>query len=120
VVSRHPDRAEKIDSRLVRYASDAYNDDLLAAGITLLRFRDGLLHTKSMVIDEQITIFGTVNLDLRSFELNFEVSLIAYDQRFSAEVRELQRQYESRSQAMQLEQWRARPLWRRLLETRSR
>ncbi|MBL8391637.1 MAG: cardiolipin synthase, partial [Candidatus Accumulibacter sp.] len=107
---------EKIDSRLVRYASDAYNDDLLAAGITLLRFRDGLLHTKSMVIDEQITIFGTVNLDLRSFELNFEVSLIAYDQRFSAEVRELQRQYESRSQALQLAQWRARPLWRRLLE----
>jgi cardiolipin synthase len=107
---------ERIDSRLVRYASDAYNDDLLAAGITLLRFRDGLLHTKSMVIDEQITIFGTVNLDLRSFELNFEVSLIAYDQRFSAEVRELQRQYEARSQALQLEQWRARPLWRRLLE----
>jgi cardiolipin synthase len=32
-----------------------------------------------MVVDEEITIFGTVNLDLRSFELNFEVSLIAYD-----------------------------------------
>ncbi|MBL8395486.1 MAG: cardiolipin synthase [Candidatus Accumulibacter sp.] len=106
----------KIDSRLVRYASDAYNDDLLKAGIVLLRFGDGLLHTKSMVIDEQITIFGTVNLDLRSFELNFEVSLIAYDQRFSSEVRELQRQYESRSQAMQLAEWRARPRWRRLLE----
>jgi cardiolipin synthase len=107
---------EKVDSRLVRYASDAYNDDMLAAGITILHFRDGLLHTKSMVIDEQITIFGTVNLDLRSFELNFEVSLIAYDQRFSSEVRELQRQYESRSHALELEQWRARPRWRRLLE----
>jgi len=107
---------EKVDSRLVRYASDAYNDDMLAAGITILHFRDGLLHTKSMVIDEQITIFGTVNLDLRSFELNFEVSLIAYDQRFSSEVRELQRQYESRSHALELDQWRARPRWRRLLE----
>jgi cardiolipin synthase len=88
---------EKVDSLLVRYASDAYNDDLLAVGIIILHFTDGLLHTKSMVIDEQMTIFGTVNLDLRSFELNFEISLIAYDQQFSAEVRELQRHYESRS-----------------------
>ncbi len=107
---------KKVDSRLVRYASDAYNDDLLVSGITILHFGDGLLHTKSMVIDEQITIFGTVNFDLRSFELNFEVSLIAYDRQFSSEVRALQRQYESRSQALQLEQWRARPHWRRLLE----
>jgi cardiolipin synthase len=81
---------EKVDSRLVRYASDSFNDDLLSAGITILHFRAGLLHTKSMVIDQQITIFGTVNIDLRSFELNFEVSLIAYDQPFSAAVRKLQ------------------------------
>ena len=107
---------EKVDSLLVRYATDAYTDDLLAGGITILHFRDGLLHTKSMVIDQQITIFGTVNLDLRSFELNFEVSLIAYDQRFSCEVRELQHQYEGRSTALVLAQWRARPLWRRLIE----
>jgi cardiolipin synthase len=107
---------EKVDSLLVRYASDAYNEDLLSVGITILHFGDGLLHTKSMVIDEQITIFGTVNLDLRSFELNFEVSLIAYDQQFSAEVRELQRHYESRSRPLLLEHWRARPHWRRVLE----
>ncbi len=107
---------EKIDSRLVRYATNAYNDDLLGAGITVLRFRDGLLHTKSMVVDEEMTIFGTVNLDLRSFELNFEVSMIAFDPFFSAEVRALQRQYESRSDRLQLEQWQARPAWRRIVE----
>ena len=107
---------EKVDSLLVRYASNAYNDDLLAVGITILHFRGGLLHTKSMVVDDEITIFGTVNLDLRSFELNFEVSLIAYDRTFSAETRNLQRQYEARSQPVQLAQWRARPKWRRLVE----
>lgn len=105
-----------MDSLLVRYASNAYNDDLLAVGITILHFHGGLLHTKSMVVDEEITIFGTVNLDLRSFELNFEVSLIAYDAAFSAATRALQRQYESRSQPLQLLRWRARPRWRRLLE----
>ena len=107
---------EKIDSRLVRYASEAYNEDMLAVGIRILQFRDGLLHTKSMVVDEEITIFGTVNLDLRSFELNFEVSLIAYDREFSAATRALQRAYEARSRPLELEQWRARPHARRLLE----
>ncbi len=107
---------EKIDSRLVRYASEAYNEDMLAVGIRILQFRDGLLHTKSMVVDEEITIFGTVNLDLRSFELNFEVSLIAYDREFSAAARALQRAYEARSRPLELEQWRARPYTRRLLE----
>ncbi|MCM8594009.1 cardiolipin synthase [Accumulibacter sp.] len=107
---------KRIDSVLVRYASDSYTDDLLAVGIEILRFTDGLLHTKSMVIDEQITIFGTVNLDLRSFELNFEISLIAYDQRFSAEVRRLQREYEARSQPVDVEHWHSRPRWRRLVE----
>lgn len=107
---------EKIDSRLVRYAGNSYIEDLLAVGITILRFGDGLLHTKSMVVDEEITIFGTVNLDLRSFELNFEVSMITYDRAFAAAARAMQRQYESRSQAVQLAAWRARPNWRRLLE----
>jgi phosphatidylserine/phosphatidylglycerophosphate/cardiolipin synthase-like enzyme len=69
----------RVDSMLVRYAGNAYFNDLLAAGVEVLCFGDGLLHTKSMVIDGEVTIFGTVNLDLRSFELNFEVSLIAYD-----------------------------------------
>ena len=107
---------EKIDSRLVRYASEAYNEDLLEVGVTILRFRDGLLHTKSMAVDEEFTIFGTVNLDLRSFELNFELSLIAYDHDFSLAMRTLQRDYERRSLPLSLAQWQARPRSRRLLE----
>jgi cardiolipin synthase len=101
---------------LVRLASEAYHDDLLAVGIVILQFRDGLLHTKSMVVDEEITVFGTVNLDLRSFELNFEVSLIAYDHAFSAAVRALQRSYESRSRQLDMESWQTRSRARRLLE----
>jgi cardiolipin synthase len=107
---------QRIDSSLVRLASDSYNGDLLAAGVEIRRFRDGLLHTKSIVVDEEITLFGTVNLDIRSFELNFEVSLIVYDRRFSAEVRALQRAYEERSTPLLADEWRARPRLRRLLE----
>jgi cardiolipin synthase len=107
---------EKIDSRLVRYASDAFNEELLSVGVIILHFQGGLLHTKSMVVDEEFTIFGTVNLDLRSFELNFEVSIIAFDHEFSSAARALQRSYESRSRCLSLDEWRARPRARRLLE----
>ncbi len=87
-----------------------------SVGVTIRQFRDGLLHTKSMVVNDEITVFGTVNLDLRSFELNFEVSLIAYDHEFAAAMRALQREYESRSGVLDLAQWRSRPRARRLLE----
>ena len=106
----------RVDSMLVRYAGNAYFNDLLAAGVEVLCFGDGLLHTKSMVIDGEVTIFGTVNLDLRSFELNFEVSLIAYDVAFSAATRELQARYAARSTPIDQAQWLARPWWRRTLE----
>jgi len=106
----------RVDSMLVRYAGNAYFNDLLAAGVEVLCFGDGLLHTKSMVVDGEVTIFGTVNLDLRSFELNFEVSLIAYDAAFSAATRELQARYAARSTPIDQAQWLARPWWRRTLE----
>ena len=61
-------------------------------------------------------MFGTVNLDLRSFELNFELSLIAFDTDFSVAMRSLQRDYETRSHPLSLDEWRARPYSRRLLE----
>jgi len=106
----------RVDSMLVRYAGNAYFNDLLAGGVEVLCFGDGLLHTKSMVVDGEVTIFGTVNLDLRSFELNFEVSLIAYDVAFSAATRELQARYAARSTPIDPAQWLARPWWRRTLE----
>ena len=106
----------RIDSILVRYASRAYNDDLLRAGVRILRFRGGLLHTKSVVVDGETTLFGTVNLDMRSLRLNFEVTMIAYDAAFGSEVRSLQLDYAKLSEPMDLERWRQRPRIGRLAE----
>ena len=107
---------ERVDSVLVRYASRAYMDDLLSAGIKVLRFHGGLLHTKSGVIDGHTTLFGTVNMDQRSFRLNFEVTMIAYDQQFGNAVRELQLRYAAQSEPIELERWRQRNRLGRLLE----
>lgn len=107
---------EQVDSVLVRYASRAYIDDLLSAGVQVLRFHGGLLHTKSAVIDGQTTLFGTVNMDLRSLRLNFEVTMITYDQHFGTAVRDLQLRYAAQSEPIDLDRWRQRSRLRRLLE----
>ncbi|NIO43538.1 MAG: cardiolipin synthase, partial [Burkholderiales bacterium] len=107
---------EKVDSRLVRYASRAYTDDLLSAGIRILRFRGGLLHTKSVVVDGETTLFGTVNLDIRSLRLNFEVTLIVYDATFGGAVRDLQLRYAALSEPVNLVRWRERRRLTRLFE----
>jgi cardiolipin synthase len=107
---------EKVDSLLVSFASRSYFDDLLSSGVRILRFQGGLLHTKSITIDGQIALFGTVNLDMRSFWLDFEVTLIVYDPNFSALLRTLQEQYIGKSDSINLNVWRKRPFRGRFVE----
>ncbi len=110
VVPRH------CDSRLVQFASASYFDELLAAGVQIQRFDGGLLHTKSLVIDREMSVFGTVNFDLRSFHLNFELSLLVYDRAFAAELLALQQRYLLDCEPLDLGPWRGRPFWRRVVE----
>jgi cardiolipin synthase A/B len=106
----------RCDSRLVQQASASYFDELLAAGVDIRRFHGGLLHTKSMVIDRAVSMFGTLNFDLRSFHLNFEVSVLVYDRTFAAELLALQRSYLADCVPLDLVAWRRRPYWRRIVE----
>ena len=55
------------DSLMVRWASRTFFDDLLEAGVKIYHFEAGLLHTKSVLIDNKLALVGTVNMDLRSF-----------------------------------------------------
>ncbi len=88
---------QRIDSKLVRYASRSYVDDLMSAGVKIQQFSGGLLHTKSLVVDSTFSVFGSVNLDMRSLRLNYEITLMVYDANFSQSLRQLQNQYLARS-----------------------
>jgi len=96
------------DSRLARLASQAYYDELLAAGVRIARYRAGLLHTKSVVIDDGFSAFGTVNLDMRSFYLNFELTLLVYDRGFADRLGTLQARYLEKSDPVDADAWRER------------
>jgi cardiolipin synthase len=107
---------EKVDSLLTRYASRSYYDDLLEAGVEIQLYRGGLLHTKSISVDRAMSMFGTVNLDMRSLWLNYEVALFIYQPEFAGALRELQQTYVAQSVRLQPAAWAARPFRERLLE----
>ncbi|MCG6965010.1 MAG: cardiolipin synthase [Chromatiaceae bacterium] len=104
------------DSVLVRYASVAHFDDLMSAGVNIALFKGGLLHTKSLAIDGEFSVFGSVNLDMRSLWLNFEISLFVYDAAFTQQLSALQHNYLANSDLLDPEAWRRRPAWRRFTE----
>lgn len=107
---------EQVDSVLTRHASRSFFDDLLDAGVEIFLYRKGLLHTKSIVVDGGLSMFGSVNLDMRSLWMNYEIALFVYDPEFSERLRGLQQTYLSDSRRLDPGEWAARPFRRRLLE----
>jgi cardiolipin synthase len=108
------------DSVLVRHASVAHFDDLMSAGVQIALFNGGLLHTKSLTIDGAMSVFGSVNLDMRSLWLDFEISLFVCDRDFTGCLRSLQDTYLRNSDRLDLDTWRRRPAWRRFTENTCR
>ena len=107
---------EKNDSLLVGWASRAFFTELLEAGVKIYQFSDGLLHTKSVLVDGELSLVGTVNLDMRSLWLNFEVTLVVDDGDFGNDVDLVQQDYIERSTRLSGAEWGKRPYWRRILE----
>jgi cardiolipin synthase len=103
------------DSWIVAAASHSYYADLLAAGVQIFEYEGGLLHTKSLTLDGEITLIGSANMDRRSFELNYENNILLYDPALTAEMRCRQHSYISRSHPVTAEMVANWPMHRRLL-----
>ncbi len=99
---------EKVDSFLVRWASRAYYPKLLAAGVKIALFHGGLLHAKTLVVDGDYALFGTVNMDMRSFFLNLEISLAIYDAPVVREIARVQQDYLCDSRYISVSRWQRR------------
>lgn len=104
------------DSTLVAWSSKSYYADLMAAGVRIAEFHGGLLHTKSLLVDRRIAIFGSVNFDQRSLRLNFEISLIVYNDDFCAKLNNLIESYIAKSNFVDPQVWAKRPRWHHYLE----
>jgi cardiolipin synthase len=111
---------KKVDSKLTGLAGQAFIGDLLEAGIHVALFDGGLLHTKSITIDHELSLFGSLNLDPRSFHLNFEITLAIYDAEFTTRLRSLQEEYITRSTRASLSEWQSRTRLRKFADNTAR
>jgi cardiolipin synthase A/B len=109
------------DSWIVGAASRSYYADLLAAGVKIYEYDGGLLHTKSITLDGEVTLIGSANLDRRSFELNYENNILFQDHALTAVMRKRQQDYITHSHPVTKEavaDWPiSRRLWNNLIAT---
>jgi cardiolipin synthase len=98
------------------YASRYYWDDLLAHGVEIYLFNHGMMHAKNMMVDGELGIVGSANLDQRSLHLNFELVSVLYDAGLTAELERSYLEDLERSTLVNASQFRKRPFGTRLAE----
>lgn len=107
---------KKVDSLLVRFASQAYFEPLLSAGVQIYLFNAGLLHAKILCVDDDYCLFGTVNMDMRSFYLNMEVSMAIYNRTMTQQMLTCQHEYLQQSEPLQRDGWQQRSFGAKFLD----
>jgi cardiolipin synthase A/B len=108
---------EKSDQRVADAAARGYMDELLRSGACVHLFTGGLLHTKSMSVDDRLAVLGSANFDRRSLFLNYEANVAIYDAGFAAQLRRRQEEYLRRATTLEPEWWARQPaLHRRAYE----
>ena len=105
------------DSKVVDLASHSYLDDMMKAGVKILFYKPGFLHSKLLIIDDSLTVIGSANMDFRSFEHNFEVNAFVYDREFTARMAGVFEDDASRCHALTPGEWFNRPRPRRWAES---
>lgn len=110
--------SEQADQFMVDYAQSSYYRSLLEAGVRIFLYpRPQVLHTKCLVVDDEYAVMGSSNLDMRSFGLNYEISLLTTGGDLVDDIAEVVADYQQTSRELFLEEWEQRPYIRRYLES---
>lgn len=104
------------DSFIINTTTQSYFEDLLKAGVEIHTYNKGFVHAKTMVCDKKVSMVGTANLDNRSFDLNFEINAIVFDEKMAEQLREIFYEDLESSTQITLKEWLERPLYMKLLE----
>jgi len=78
---------EKSDSAIVGAASKFYYEQLLQAGVKIFMYKKGFVHAKTVVVDDDLSVVGTANMDIRSFDLNFEIMSVIYSKNLNKQLK---------------------------------
>lgn len=107
----------KPDSKLIRHASFSYISQCIRAGIKVYLYTPGMLHAKTIIIDDDFVSAGSANFDFRSLENNFECNLLLYSKEANAEMKRIF--FRDRENCIKLtaSSWQKRPVFNRTLES---
>jgi cardiolipin synthase len=113
--------SEEGDQAIVYHAQRSYYEALLRAGVKIWMYeKPFILHTKSLTIDDEVAIIGSSNMDMRSFGLNMEISMLVRGEEFVRQMREVEDKYRSLSRHLTLEEWEKQPLRSTVLDNLAR
>ncbi len=113
--------SEVIDQWMVGHAQRSYYEELLRAGVEIYLYKQPiLLHSKFIIIDNELGFVGSSNLDIRSFELDHELSLIVYGQKSVAHMAKVRDMYLKRTRRIKLSEWQKRKASTQLLDNIAR
>ncbi len=102
---------QKIDHLLPMLSSFSYYDSLALAGVELYRYQPGFLHQKALLVDDRLAAVGSINVDYRSFHLNFELVVMVTDQAFCGQMESMLNDDFARSRRIDLTEYSRRPWW---------
>jgi len=108
------------DSKMVFWSSRSYVTELLEAGIKIYFYEKGFPHSKLLLVDEVLCSIGTANMDIRSFDQNFEVSALIYDEAITLDLQKSYLNDLQNSTEIKLETWENRPRWDSIRESVAR
>lgn len=107
---------EKTDSVMLGYGSRSYITDCLNSGIKFYFYMPGMLHAKTMIVDDSFVTTGSVNFDFRSFENNFEGNLLIYSEDVNKRMRDIFFNDIESCCKIRISEWRNRSAWEKTLE----
>ena len=108
---------EKGDQFFAFHAQRSYYEQLLRAGVRIFQYaKPTILHAKHFTIDDQIAVIGSSNLDMRSFTLDLEISVMVRGASFLRDLREIEESYRTHSRELTLHEWLSRPLILRIFD----
>ncbi|MEO8219440.1 MAG: phospholipase D-like domain-containing protein [Specibacter sp.] len=98
------------EQAMVYHAQRSYYEALLRAGVKIYLYKaPEVLHSKHFSIDSDVAVIGSSNMDIRSFSLNMEISVLIHSASFVAQMREVEDGYRADSRALELADWVKRP-----------
>lgn len=105
------------DSRMLDYASFSYIAECLRSGIKIYLYEDGMMHAKTMIVDDEIAAVGSTNFDFRSFEHNFEVNMFIFSRQFNERMTSIFMSDLRHSRRLLQSQWARRSFFHKAAES---